>query len=114
MSSVQKKGTRSKKAARDRRILSRARREERPVSAGIKRAAARSKLRNAGKPEDLVTLKRSQIEQAVRVLAIAQHAAIEGAMSAQHLGAGPPRAIDAYRHIEYVRKELHAAIGGAT
>ena len=117
MKKVQQKHVRSKKAARDRRILAKARREDggKPVSEGIRRAAKRAGIRRRPGPYDRIAFTRTTVEVLLRTLEGAQHSAIAGAIPPMFFDAGPARAIDAYRRIEFVCRDLRGALeGGAS
>jgi hypothetical protein len=105
MSKVQQKKSARKEAQR--RVPANGSRKKKGAS------RARTHRAVAPKPDELITVKRWQLEQSISDLSHAQRAAIEGAVPPQHVGGGPARAIDAFRQIESVRKRLYEAMVGA-
>ena len=112
MKSVAKKRVSSKTTVHDKRLLAKARREEVPVSGGISRAAERAGIKRKPAYDDPVTMRRGIVELLVGMLEGAKHAAIEGAIPPRFADAGPEQAIEAYRAIRFVQRDLRRALEG--
>jgi len=99
-----------KKEARDRRILAKARREERPVAAGIKRAAKRAGI-NPGHDSTMVSVMRGDLVLAAENI----RAAFEDVLAAELSDTGAQHdvlVLSALRHLRNAQSSVECEMGG--